>query len=167
MDKLDHIILMELTKNSAKSFLALSKKLGIQSSTVQKRYEKMKKDGVILGASTMINLSLLGYKGKAFLFIKYSKGVNPSFRKKVMQIPNLFLFADVIGEFDALVMMTYRDTSEIKDVCDKIRADSCVRQIKVAVTTDTFFPVKQEYLNNITKLFKEQKLLCELKERVC
>ncbi len=155
MDKIDYTILSELTKKSTKTFLEIAKKLGISSTTVQKRYEKMKKDRVILGASTMIDLSLLGYKGKAFLFIKYSKDVNPSFKKNVMQIPNLFLFADIIGEFDGLAMMVYRDNSEIKDVSDKIRADSCVKQVKIAITTDTFYPVKEEYMDSITKLFKE------------
>jgi DNA-binding Lrp family transcriptional regulator len=155
MDKIDYTILSELTKNSTKTFLEIAKKMGISPTTVQKRYEKMKKDGIILGASTMIDLSLLGYKGKAFLFIKYSKGVNPSFKKNVMQIPNLFLFADIIGEFDGLAMMVYRDNSEIKDTSDKIRAISCVKQVKIAITTDTFYPVKEEYLDSITKLFKE------------
>lgn len=153
MDKTDYEIIKELTKNSANSFLKIAKKIGTSSMTVQKRYEKMKKKGIILGTSMMIDLSLLGFKGKAFLFIKYSicSELNDC-EKIVMQIPNLFLFTTVIGEYDALGMLVYRNNSEIKEVSDKIRATKCVKQVKVAVTTDTFYPVKREFLKNITKL---------------
>ncbi len=155
MDKIDYTILSELTKNSTTTFLKIGKIIGVSSMTVQKRFEKMKKEGIILGTSTMVDLSMLGYKGKAFLFIKYSCSTLSSFKENVMQIPNLFLFADIIGEFDALVIMMYKDTSEIKQVSDKIRAESCVKQVKVAVSSDTFYPVKEEYLKNVTKLFKQ------------
>jgi len=155
MDKIDYTILSELAKNSTETFLKIGKRMGISSMTVQKRFEKMKKEGIIFGTSTMVDLSLLGYKGKAFLFIKYSSNTPPGFKENILQIPNLFLFADIMGEFDALAMMMYKDTSEIKQVSDKIRAESCVKQVKVAVTSDTFYPVKEEYLNNVTKLFKQ------------
>jgi Lrp/AsnC family leucine-responsive transcriptional regulator len=154
MDKIDYTILSELTKNSTETFLKIGKRMGISSMTVQKRFERMKKEGIILGTSTMIDLSLIGYKGKAFLFIKYSSNTTPSFKENILQIPNLFLFAEIMGEFDAFAMMMYKDTSEIKQVSDKIRAESCVKQVKVAVTSDTFYPFKEEYLKNVTNLFK-------------
>jgi Lrp/AsnC family leucine-responsive transcriptional regulator len=154
MDKIDYTILSELTKNSTETFLKIGKRMGISSMTVQKRFERMKKEGIILGTSTMIDLSLIGYKGKAFLFIKYSSNTTPSFKENILQIPNLFLFAEIMGEFDAFAMMMYKDTSEIKQVSDRIRAESCVKQVKVAVTSDTFYPFKEEYLKNVTNLFK-------------
>lgn len=155
MDKIDQNILSELNKDSTESFSKIAKKIGISPMPVHKRYNKMKKDGVIFGTTTMIDLSLLGYKGKAFLFIKYLSCKDPkTFKKKVMNIPNMFLFADIIGKYDALVMIVYRDTSEIKEICDKIRANKCVKQVKVAVSIDTVYPVKEEYLNDITKLLQ-------------
>jgi uncharacterized protein with ACT and thioredoxin-like domain len=103
----------------------------------------------------MIDLSLLGYKGKAFLFIKYSGCKDPtSVKKNVLNIPNVFLFANIIGKYDALVMIVYKNSSEIKEICDKIRANKCVKQVKVATSIDTIYPVKEEYLNDIAKLLQ-------------
>ena len=155
MDKIDQNILSELKKDSTEPFSKIAEKIGISPMTVHKRYNKMKKEGIILGTSTMIDLSLLGYKGKAFLFIKYSRCIDPiTFKKKVMSIPNMFLFANVIGKYDVLAMIMYRDTSEIKEICDKIRANKCVKQVKVAVSLGTLYPVKEEFLNDTTKLLQ-------------
>jgi DNA-binding Lrp family transcriptional regulator len=157
MDKLDHSILRELLKNPTESFLKIAEKIGISPVTVQKRYEKMEKDGTILGTTIMTDLSLLGYNGKAFLFVKYSGRDNPErLKKPIIQVPNLFLYADIIGEFDALIMIAYRDTSEIKEICDKIRANCHVKQVQVAITCDTFFPVKEDYINNANELLQQK-----------
>ena len=150
-----YYLLKLLSQNSTESSLKLAKKIGISPATVQKRVEKMKKDGIILGTSAMFDLSLLGYQGKAFFFIKYSICADPNgFKKFVLRIPNVFLFANIIGEFDVLAMIVFKDNSEIKEISDRFRANSCVKQVKVAVTTDTFYPVKEEYLNNVTRLLQ-------------
>lgn len=155
MDKIDYDILKLLSQNSTGSFLKLAKRIGISPLTVQKRFEKMLDDGIILGTSTRIDLSKIGFQGKAFLFIKYSCCVDSDdFRKYVMLFPNLFLFTEIIGEFDALAMMVFKDNSEIKEVSERIRAKGCVKQVKVAVTSDTFYPVKEEYLNSVGKLLQ-------------
>ena len=155
MDKIDYDILKLLSKNSTESFLKIAKKIGISSLTVQKRIEKMKKEGVILGISSIFDLSKIGFRGKAFLFIKYSICAEPNgFKKFVLRIPNVFLFANIVGEFDALAMIVFKDNSEIKEISDRIRANSCVKQVKVAVTTDTVYPVKEEYRNNVTNLLQ-------------
>jgi DNA-binding Lrp family transcriptional regulator len=157
MDKLDCMLLAELAQNSTIPFSTIAKKFGISPSTIKKRYEKLRKDGILISKSMMIDLKQLGFEGKAFLFIKYSGCASLDLiKKQCLKIPNLFIFSDLIGgQFDSLAMVAFRDAQEIKEIADKLRDNNCVGQIKLAVTTDTIFPVKEEYLKNISTLFKK------------
>jgi len=69
MDELDLYIIRELTKDAQTPFLRIAKKLGISPETVRTRYAKMKENGAIKCCSISINLSRIGYQGKAFLMI--------------------------------------------------------------------------------------------------
>ena len=68
-DNLDRLILSELFKDAQLSFAKIAKKLGTSPHTIRKRYEKMKKEGIIESCIVGIDLSKLGYQGKAFLFL--------------------------------------------------------------------------------------------------
>ena len=148
MDRIDLDIINKLKKNGNKSFLKIGKEIGISSITVQKRYEKMKKDGIIFGMSTMIDLSKIGYTGKAFLFLKASKEYD---KKKIVeeldQIPNVFLISEIIGAFDLLAMIVFRDIKEIKEAINKIRSMHYEERIEISLTDDTSYPFKEEYDN--------------------
>ena len=96
MDRIDKKILKLLKENPKMPFLEIAKKIGISSITVQKRYEEMEKKDAIFGTTVMLDLSKIGFKGKAFLFIKTSKNSKiPEIIKTFRQIPNLFLIVEI------------------------------------------------------------------------
>ena len=71
----------------------------------------------------MLNLSKIGYQGKAFLHITTSINKNPEIIiKALQQIPNVFLVSEIIGSFDILAMLAFRDAKEVKEVINRIRA---------------------------------------------
>ena len=67
MDRIDRDILKILKKNPKKPFLKIAEEIGISPSTAISRYERLKKDNVIFGASTIIDLSKIGYQGKVLI----------------------------------------------------------------------------------------------------
>lgn len=146
MDDVDKKIVLELMKNSRIPFSHVAKKLGISSFTVQQRFEKMKKEGAILGTFTIIDVSKLGFQGKIFLFVSFSKNYDlRTMVKKLFQFPNVFLVSEVIGRFDLLVMSVFRNISEVKELVKKI--DGLQKNIKIefALTDDTYYPIQKEY----------------------
>lgn len=146
MDKINQEILSQLLITPQKPFLKISEELGISSITVKDRYEKMKKDGIIIGNTIMLNLSKIGYQGKAFIHITTSDNNNPEIIIKALeQIPNVFLVSRIIGEFDLLVMVVFRDLTELKDVINRIRAQPSVSKVETSITDDTMYPVTREY----------------------
>ena len=76
MDKLDYLILSELLKDAEASFVDVAKKVNSTPYTVRRRYEKMKADGTIFGCIASIDLSKLGYQGKATLLITLAPNSN-------------------------------------------------------------------------------------------
>lgn len=146
-NKINQEILTQLLKNPRKPFLKISEALGISSMTVIKRYEKMKKDGIILGTSVILDLSKIGYQGKAFLHVTNADNQNPELIiKTLQQIPNVFLVSEIIGAFDILAMVAFRDLKELKEIVDRIREEPSVEKVETSLTDDTLYPVTNDYV---------------------
>ncbi len=69
MDSLDFLILSELLKDATLSLVEVAKKVGTSPYTVRRRFAIMKKEGIIVRSIVSIDLTKLGYQGKAFLLI--------------------------------------------------------------------------------------------------
>ena len=71
--KIDHInglIIRQLLGDSRKSFTEIAKKVGITSTAVRNRYLNLKKLGVIVGSTILVNPRAMGYNCYGFLGIK-------------------------------------------------------------------------------------------------
>jgi DNA-binding Lrp family transcriptional regulator len=148
MDRIDRDILRELKKNPTKPFLKIAEEIGISPNTVQNRYEKMKKEDIIFGAFIIIDLWKIGYQGKAFLMVTNSNIYDAKTTVQALyQIPNVFFISEIIGAFDVLAMVAFRDIVEIKEIVNKIRALPSVQKVEVTLTDDMYYPVRKEYGN--------------------
>jgi len=146
LDKINQKILTQLLRDPQKHFLKISEELGISPMTVTDRYEKMKKDGIIMGVSIMLNLSKIGFQGKAFLHITTFDNENPEIIiSALQQIPNIFLISGIIGAFDILAMLAFRDVTEVKEVINRIRTEPSVKKVETSITDDTFYPMTKDY----------------------
>ena len=142
MDKLDYLILSDLLKDAQMSFMAIAKKLGISPYTVRKRYQRMKREGVIKKSIVSIDLSKLGYQGKAFLMITNS----PSHDKSVtiaslMKIKNVMVISEIIGPFDILAIAPVMDLNSIRALADEVRKLPSVQRVEITCISDTAFPI--------------------------
>lgn len=145
VDRIDKQILAILIENPTEPFLKIAKKLDISPSTVKKRYEKMK-NRVFSNPFVIIDLSKLGFQGKAFLLVSNSIEGNPQLTlDKLHQMPNVFLIAETIGKFDFIVYVAFRDIKEIKKIVNEIRELPSVKKVDVTLTEQTDFPTRRQY----------------------
>ena len=127
-------------------FLQIAKKLGISPITVQKRFEDMKKEGIFFRSTLILDLSKIGFKGKAFLFIKFSKDCDvKNVVEALHQITNLFLIVELVGTFDMMTMVVFRDITEIMKIVNEIKATPCVEKVEITLTDESFYPFRKEY----------------------
>lgn len=146
MDKLDYLILSNLLKDAQMPFMALAKKLGVSPYTVRKRYHRMKKEGVIKKSIVSIDLSKLGYQGKAFLMITNS----PSYDKSVtlaslMKIKNIMVISEIIGPFDIIAVAPVTDLNSIRALADAVRKLPSVQRVEITCINDTAFPINSSF----------------------
>jgi len=148
MDDVDVNILRELTKNPQIPFLKIAEKIGVTPRTVQKKYQKMKENGIILSSSIIIDLSKIGFQGKAYLNITNVPGLDKAVTIEVLKkMRNMFMMSEIIGDFDILVVAAVRDFTSIMDDVDTIRKIPSVERVEVTFVTDTMFPGPKEFNN--------------------
>ncbi len=146
MDRIDKEILRLLMKKPDMPFLRIAEKIGVSSITVQKRYEEMSEDGVFLGSTLLLDLSKIGFEGKAFLFITTSKNSNlKKLVETLHQTPNVFFIVELVGAFDLLAMVVFRDMAEIMKIVNCVKLLPCVEKVEVALSDESFYPLKEEY----------------------
>lgn len=122
MDELDQKILQELSMDARKPFLAIAKKHGTSTKTVIRRYEEMKKDGVIVLSAVTVNLKKIGYNGTAHLLLKTTPEKSAAdLVKKLSETPNIIIATRSLGTYEAYAVLAFKDINDLWENVVKIR----------------------------------------------
>ena len=147
MDELDLKILRALAKNVQESFLSIAKRLDVSPKTVQTRFNRMVKKRIILQCSILVDLSKLGYQGKAYLMISLEEGYN---KEKIVaglrEKKNIFLVTEVMGgPYDVLAVAAIKDYQDTIDFILSVKNINGIAHVDVDLTNETSFPVDNSY----------------------
>jgi DNA-binding Lrp family transcriptional regulator len=146
IEKLDLLILSELAKDPQVSFVKIAKKLGTSPYTVRRRYERMKKEGIINKCIVSIDLSKLGYQGKAFLLITISPNRDKSTTISALKkIRNIIVVTEIIGPFHLLAIAPITDLASIKTLVNAVKSAPNVQRVKIACINDTYYPINPSF----------------------
>jgi Lrp/AsnC family transcriptional regulator for asnA, asnC and gidA len=147
MDELDLKIINALTKDVQRSFLSIAKEIGVSPKTVQIRYKKLEEEGIILLSCIIVDLSKLGYQGKAYLMITNAHSHDKTETMDALkQMENVFTIVEIIaGDIDVLALAAVKDFNSIVNLVNEIRKLPSVDNVEVTFTNDTTFPVGEEF----------------------
>jgi Lrp/AsnC family leucine-responsive transcriptional regulator len=146
MDKIDINIIEELRKNAQMSFSRIAKEIGVSAKTVQKRYEKMKEERAIYRSTIAIDLSKIGYQGKAFLMITVAPNQDRKMTIEALnQTQNIIVFSEIMGSSDVFAVAAVRDLKSLVKLVSDIKKFPSVGQVEFALATDTAFPIDKDY----------------------
>lgn len=146
MDEMDLYILRELVKNGQIPLLTIAKKLGVSPETVRTRYIRLKNGKIIQHGSVTIDLSKLGYQGKVFLLITNAPHHDKSKTIEAMKkIRNIFMFGEIIGDFEIIAIAPVKDMNSLKDLVNKVKKLPGVNQVEITLINDTTFPVNTRF----------------------
>ena len=152
MDKIDRQILRELIKDAQTPFLRIAKKIDVSPETVRKKYMKMKENGIIRHCSISIDLSRIGYQGKAFFLIRNAVNHDKSRTIEALKkISNIFVISEIIGDFEIIAIAPVKGISNLKAMLSKIKKLPSVSRVEFTLIDDTTFPVDSRF----GKLFLE------------
>jgi|WetSurMetagenome_2_1015567.scaffolds.fasta_scaffold10101_4 DNA-binding Lrp family transcriptional regulator len=146
MDRLDFLILSELLKNPQMPFSAISKKVGTSPYTVAKRYQRMTQEGTIAHSIVSIDLSKLGYQGKAFLMITNTpQEEKQHIVEALKKVRNVVSISEVMGAFNILAVAMITDVDSIKTLVKEVKKIHGVEHLEVTYIDDASFPIKASF----------------------
>ena len=116
VDDLDFKLLAELKKNCQVSIPSLSKKLGVNSSVLYSRINRLVKKKIITKYTIEIDDSRLGIGVKALVGINRDPKDKNSIHKMLMEIPYVISIYEVTGRFDIIIRIFAEDLEQLHSV---------------------------------------------------
>ena len=143
IEELDCKILRELISNPQESFSNIAKKLDISQNTVKKRYQKMIAEKTILRSFITMDLSKIGFQGKARFTIRTHQKTQTI--EALKKIPNIVLVAETFGDYDVIAIAAFKDFTSMIKIDNDVKKISTILQMDVSLEKATYFPVSEQF----------------------
>ena len=113
IDEIDRKILNLLSEDGRMSYRKISRELDISVGTVHNRVDKFAKTGIIKKFVPILDHSKVGYKLTTVIGVKVKGGVLRNWEDKTAYNKNVLGIYDVTGEYDAILIAKFKDTTEL------------------------------------------------------
>jgi Lrp/AsnC family transcriptional regulator for asnA, asnC and gidA len=141
LDEIDLRLIDELLKDAQAPFVRIAKALAICPETVRQRFEKLRKNGIIIKCSITVDRSKIGYQGACFILISCSK--NQSVQSTINTLKELQIFKLIgrtIGSaFDISAMTFIKDIKDLAAITAELEKIPEIENIEVAISTFTYY----------------------------
>lgn len=154
IDAIDDLILHLLLKDANMGLKEIGEKCGISAVAVYNRIERLKKLGVITGASLFTTLEIYNYKIIAFIEIETEINADPDEILKFFKEHTCLIEPSrSIGKYDLHALIYVTDFDQLNGVVELIRRRSGIRKVTVYVWSGlptlnydnlSFMPKKEE-----------------------
>ncbi len=118
-DEIDKKIANKLAENGRISMERLSKEIGISVATSKRRYERLKKNGV-LKVTIQINLKRIGYQAICIFFISTLGETSHLIIDKLCMLPNIISIMKTSGDYDLEVYAIVQNIDQLLYVQEEI-----------------------------------------------
>jgi len=155
VDQLDFLILGELLIDASLSFVEIAKRVNTTPYTVRRRFERLKKEGVIQKCIVTIDLSKLGYQGKAFLLITVRPNGNKAETIAYLRtLKNVIVVAQIMGPHDIIAIAPVTDLKSIQLLVKQARKAPFLQRVEIACIDNANFPIS----GNLGKVLRQQSI---------
>ncbi len=109
LDKIDFVILQKLIEDGRISFSAIAKETNLTDVAIKKRFERLKRRGIVQNISANINYKTLGYENPIYLQIRTEMGKHKDILKKMAEMDHVIELQQVLGEYNVLAKLIVPD----------------------------------------------------------
>ncbi len=102
---MDLKILQHLISDGRVSFSAIAKDVSLTDVAIKKRFERLKRKGVIGSISANLDLKVLGYENPIFVQIRSEISKNRDLIKKLKEFDSVVELHQVLGEYNLLAKL--------------------------------------------------------------
>lgn len=149
-DKIDIIILGELTQESNISIPKLSEKISINSSVVYSRINRLVRKGFIKKYTLEVDENLLGYPVKAMIGCNISSKQRETILEDIKNIEETREIIEITGRFDVLIWISAKSLDDLHELVSKK-----LPKINGITHTEAFIEMKRHKLNFVSRINSE------------
>lgn len=135
--ELDQRVLDMLLKNARLSFRKIAKMIGTSTATVAHSVSKLKRMGVIVGFTAMLDYEKLGYNFHVIIEIKIQQGKLFDVEKKVAGASNVFGVFDHTGSTDTTVLARFKSRRELDEFVKYLQGLEYVERTETRLILNT------------------------------
>jgi Lrp/AsnC family transcriptional regulator for asnA, asnC and gidA len=162
MDQTDISIIINLCQDARVPFSRIAKQLGVSPDTIISRYSALRKQGVVMGSTVVIDPRKTGYQAMAAIMIDASaksgreKGSvscdSTSILRELVKMPNVIHTRKTVGDHDLLTMVVVRDFEHLMKIRSDIMRIPGVRDMDICFWTGiTELPGMHDSLQTFTR----------------
>lgn len=119
VDQIDQKIADKLSENGRVSMERLGKEIGISSDTANRRYQKLKKNGV-LKVTIQFNPNKIGYKAICVFFAATSNENLRAIIEKISKIPDVISIMKTSGDYDLQIWAMVKDIEQLLSIQEEL-----------------------------------------------
>lgn len=153
LDDTDLQILDHLKENGRASFSEIADKMGLATSTVAGRVQKMQEREIITGFNPAIDYETLGFELTAMIAIKAESDQIVETAKKIESNTRVISFFEVTGKTDMIVISRFLDREDMNKFLKQLQK---IKGIKSTETNVILTKPKIDDNMELKKIMKEK-----------
>jgi DNA-binding Lrp family transcriptional regulator len=126
MDDIDKGILEALKEDARTSFREIAKRLKVSPDTIGNRYERLRKEGVIIGSTVVA---------------RFGVNVRPAYSSQVLEqlikFPSVIIASKIVGSHDLMAISVVKDMRHLWKLRDAILEMPYVEKMEVGIWIET------------------------------
>jgi Lrp/AsnC family transcriptional regulator, leucine-responsive regulatory protein len=138
LDPIDRRIIALLQENAKLTFGAIGGEVGLSSTAVKRRVDRLERDGVITGYGARVEHRALGDTIEALIEIYCSDRTAPAdVAKSIAGLDRIVSAFTVSGEADALIRVRVDGIEHLEKLVEKLRRDRNVVRTRTLIVLST------------------------------
>ncbi len=133
LDETDLKILEELKKDGRASFSDIAEKLGLATSTVTGRFQKLKQKEIITGFKPVIDYEKLGFGLTTVIDIKAEANKIVETAKKLEENNRVISFFEVTGDTDMMIVCRFQNRKDMNRFLKKLQTTEGINSTETNV----------------------------------
>lgn len=120
LDELDFRIINSLIKDGRASFRSLAREFNVGETTIYTRIKKLRDLGIIKGFHAEVDLTKLGYRTQAYVFLKVPVRKIKEVSMKLKKLENVYEIYEITGDYQFLLKFIGRNNEELAKFMDEL-----------------------------------------------
>ncbi|MEM4327105.1 MAG: Lrp/AsnC family transcriptional regulator [Candidatus Diapherotrites archaeon] len=133
LDKIDHRILSMLLEDGRSYFSVIAKSVNLTDVAIKKRFERLKRRGIINAITADLNLKALGFENPIFVQIRSELSKNKDVIKKLKELDYVTEAYQVLGEYNIFALLVVPDLESAEKFVETLGNLDGVLDIKTLV----------------------------------